>query len=77
MKFGIRKKIFFITLTVSIVTSFFIGFSIFRQAYRLFLETFLDEKLALARSVADALNGDALASFTTPEPLDNGEYKYY
>jgi hypothetical protein len=77
MKFGIRKKIFFITLGVSVVISFVIGFSIYRQAYRLFLENFLNEKLALARSVADALDGGALTFFTAPESLKNDTYRYY
>jgi class 3 adenylate cyclase len=77
MKFGIRKKIFFITLGVSVVISFVIGFSLYRQAYRLFLENFLNEKLALARSVADALDGGALTFFTTPEALKNDTYRYY
>ncbi|MBN2324957.1 MAG: adenylate/guanylate cyclase domain-containing protein [Spirochaetes bacterium] len=77
MKFGIRKKIFFITLGVSIVISFVIGFFIYRQAYRLFLENFLNEKLALARCIADALDGDELASFTTPEALSDETYRYY
>jgi class 3 adenylate cyclase len=77
MKFGIRKKIFFITLGVSVVISFVIGFSLYRQAYRLFLENFLNEKLALARSVADALDGGALTFFTSPEALKNDTYRYY
>lgn len=77
MRFGIRKKMFLITLSVSIVLSFTIGFSIFRQAYRLFLENFLEDKLALARSIADSINGDSLLSFTSPEALNDDLYTYY
>ncbi|UCB46235.1 MAG: adenylate/guanylate cyclase domain-containing protein [Spirochaetota bacterium] len=77
MKFGIRKKMFFITLSISIVISFIIGFSIFRQAYRLFLDNFLEDKLSLARSISGSLDGDALLSFTTPEVLSDERYLTY
>jgi class 3 adenylate cyclase len=77
MRFGIRKKIFFITLCTSIVISFIIGFSIFQQAYSLFLKNFLGDKLALARSISDSLDGDALLTFTTPLALQDERYIYY
>jgi class 3 adenylate cyclase len=77
MRFGIRKKMLFITLFVSILISFAIGFSIYRQAYRLFLENFIEEKLALARSISDSLDGESVTSFTTPERINDSVYRHY
>lgn len=77
MRFGIRKKIFIVTLVTSTLISFIIGFTIFKQAYHLFLNNFLKDKMALSRTIADALDGDDLARFVTPESLSDPAYREY
>jgi class 3 adenylate cyclase len=74
VRFGLRKKMFLISLGVSVVIASAIGSSIYLRSSRLFFDTFRRDKLALARAVAASLGGE-IRRFVTPDALEDPSYQ--
>jgi len=74
---GLRTKITLNWLAVNLVASVVVGFLVNDFAGRRYRESFLQSKLAVAKTVASSIDGDVLAGFTDPEATSDPEYRRY
>ncbi len=77
MKLSLKKKILIVSLVTNLILSVALGISLYRFAGDQYYQSFLEGKLALARSIAMAIDGTRHATFTSLAATSNPDYQQY
>ncbi len=77
MRVPLRLQVSILWIVVSAAFAWLLGLVLYLSSQQLFHEQFLSEKLVLARTIAQSIDGDVHAGFTSPETTANPEYRRY
>ena len=73
----LRFQLFFLWTSANLILAALVGGITFSTSRQLFKEQFLDNKLALAVSLANSIEGEVHAGFTDPSAVADPEYQRY